>query len=113
MRPLDSLSIARESIIEAAHRTMREHMQETYIEERDGVRLSKQREAVLDLMRDGRWRTLAEISAATSAPEASVSARLRDLRKQRYGSYQVDRAHVSRGLWRYRIAGKDYAEEAT
>ena len=51
MRPLDSLTIARESIIEAAQRTMRRHMQETYIEERDGARLSKQREAVLDLMR--------------------------------------------------------------
>ena len=113
MRRLDSLAIARESIIEAAQRTMRGHMQETLIEDRDGVRLSKQREAVLDLMRDGRWRTLAEISASTSAPEASVSARLRDLRKQRYGSYQVDRAHVSRGLWRYRIAGRAHGATTT
>lgn len=76
---------------------------ETFIEDRDGARLSKQREAVLDLMRDGKWRTLAEISAATGAPEASASARLRDLRKERYGSYTVDRSYVSHGLWRYRL----------
>ena len=77
---------------------------ETYTEERDGARIAKQREAVLNLMRDGQWRTLAEISAATGAPEASASARLRDLRKERFGSHTVDRTHVSRGLWRYRIS---------
>ncbi len=77
---------------------------ETYTEERDGARITKQREAVLNLMRDGQWRTLAEISAATGAPEASASARLRDLRKERFGSHTVDRTHVSRGLWRYRIS---------
>lgn len=106
MRPLDSLTIARASILEAMQRTMRGHMQETFVQERDGARVSKQREAVLDLMRDGKWRTLAEISTATGAPEASASARLRDLRKKRYGEYQVDRSYVSHGLWRYRIAGK-------
>lgn len=76
---------------------------ETFIEERDGARIGKQREVVLDLMRDGKWRTLAEIAAATGAPEASASARLRDLRKERYGSYTVDRSYVSHGLWRYRL----------
>lgn len=76
---------------------------ETFIEERDGARIGKQREAVLDLMRDGKWRTLAEISAATGAPEASASARLRDLRKERYGGFVVDREYVSQGLWKYRL----------
>ena len=76
---------------------------ETFIEERDGERLSVQLVKVRRLMVDGLWRTLAEIAAATKSPEASVSARLRDLRKSRYGGYIVEREFVERGLWKYRM----------
>jgi predicted transcriptional regulator len=41
----------------------------------------RQARRVIGCMADGAWRTLAEISAATGDPEASVSARLRDMRK--------------------------------
>lgn len=75
----------------------------TYLHERDGVRLHKQHNRVLAAMRDGQWHTLAELAAATKDPEASVSARLRDLRKPRFGSYVVEREYVERGLFRYRI----------
>lgn len=54
-------------------------------------------------MRDGQWRTLALIAAWINEPEASVSARLRDLRKKRYGSHIVHREYVSDGIWRYRL----------
>ena len=75
---------------------------ETFDAKRDGKRLNAQAAHVFRLMQDGRWRTLAEIAEATGHPEASVSARLRDFRKV---GYTVEREYVSKGLWRYRVAG--------
>ena len=54
-------------------------------------RLNAQSRLVARLMVDGCWRSLAEIAAATGAPEASVSARLRDLRKPANGGHTVER----------------------
>ena len=79
---------------------------ETYDRTLDQPRLGRQVLAVLALMQDGHWRTLREIADAVEAPEASVSARLRDLRKARFGRYVVDRrrrGEPSRGLWEYRL----------
>lgn len=76
---------------------------ETFDAARDGRRLNAQAADVYRLMRDGKWRTLAEIAAATDHPEASVSARLRDLRKPTLGGLTVERRHVERGVWQYRV----------
>jgi hypothetical protein len=73
-------------------------------DERDTPRLTGQLRAILDFMADGQWRTLAGIAAATGAPEASVSAQLRNARKQRFGAHTVEREHVGGGLYRYRVA---------
>ena len=74
------------------------------VTDKDAKRLGRQLEAVKGLMADGRGRTLAEISEITGYPEASVSARLRDLRKDRFGAYYVDRRNViGTGTWYYRI----------
>lgn len=75
----------------------------TYDHGRDARRLAAQHNRVLALMRDGSWRTLAAIAAHTKDPEASVSARLRDLRKARFGAYKVERRYVARGLFEYRL----------
>ena len=78
----------------------------TYDKALDQPRLGRQVLAVLALMQDGRWRTLREIADVIEAPEASVSARLRDLRKDRFGQYVVDRrrrGEPSRGAWEYRL----------
>ncbi len=69
----------------------------------DHVRLAIQLKAVKVLMLDGIWRTLAEIGEATHAPHASVSARLRDLRKPRFGSFVVDRRRRGPGTFEYRV----------
>lgn len=76
---------------------------ETFSRGRDGTRLNAQAQDVFGLMQDGHWRTLAEISAITGHPEASVSARLRDLRKPHLGGFTVDRRHISKGVWAYRV----------
>jgi len=75
----------------------------TYEPTRDGARLASQLERVRDLMLDGEWRTIPQIAAAVGGSDQSISARLRDLRKRRFGSYQVDRAHVKDGLFTYRV----------
>lgn len=72
----------------------------TFDAKRDGARLGEQCARVFKVMQSGHWQTLASIAAITLDPEASVSARLRDLR--RFGM-TIERAHVSRGLWKYRL----------
>lgn len=74
--------------------------------ELDHKRLSGQLSRVWTLCRDGRWRTLGEIASTTGSPESSVSARLRDLRKMRFGGHLVDRRHRGEpgsGLYEYRV----------
>lgn len=70
---------------------------------RDMARLTGQLEDIFNLMRDGQWRTLACISEKTGHPPASISAQLRNLRKQRFGSYEVERRYVLNGLYEYRV----------
>lgn len=69
----------------------------------DTVRLTGQLQRVRDYMADGAWRTLAEIAGRVSGSEAGVSARLRDLRKKRFGEFRVERRRRGEGLWEYRV----------
>ena len=76
----------------------------TINDERDNGRLNKQFMAVKMLIVNyPGWLTLAEIAKYTGYPEASVSARLRDLRKAKFGGYNVERKYVERGIWAYRV----------
>lgn len=70
---------------------------------RDTGRLSAQLARVRALMADGRWRTLSEISRLTGDQTQSVSARLRDLKKPRFGGWTVTRQYLARGLYQYRV----------
>lgn len=72
----------------------------TYEKARDGKRLTEQAKRVFQVMKFGEWKTLSQISHITHDPEASVSARIRDLRK---AGYRVDRRHVDKGLHEYRL----------
>jgi predicted transcriptional regulator len=85
---------------------MPDHDGETYDSTLDKVRLNAQQQRVHQCMRDGAWRTLAEIEQATGDPQASVSARLRDLRKAKFGGHEVQRRRRGAGragLWEYRL----------
>ena len=75
----------------------------TYERPRDLVRLNKQAQTIFNLLADGQWRTLNRISVLTGYPEASISARLRDFRKEKFGAYTIEREHIERGLHRYRL----------
>lgn len=75
------------------------------------ARLKVQLDRVRSLMFDGKWRTLEEISDAIEhstsqkCPTSSVSARLRDLRKSKFGAYTVKKRvrEGHKGLWEYRV----------
>jgi hypothetical protein len=70
----------------------------------DEVRLSGQLARVRTVMSGGAWLTLAEIAErAAGSSEAGVSARLRDLRKPRFGGHTVERRRRTQGLWEYRV----------
>jgi hypothetical protein len=78
----------------------------TYDPELDYDRLARQFERVRALMSDGAWRTLREIADELGHPEASISARLRDLRKEKFGGFLVERRRRGdppRGLFEYRL----------
>jgi hypothetical protein len=77
-----------------------------FIETPDNTsRLNAQLGRVKAIMEDGQWRTLEEISSLSGDPQASISARLRDLRKERFGSYTVNRRRVEggNGLHEYQL----------
>ena len=86
-----------------------------YKPNRDYTRLSNQIGRVFKVMEDQKWRTLNDISTATSShtshgqpdPVASVSAQLRHLRKNRFGGHTVNRKHSLNGLYKYQLIPND------
>lgn len=70
---------------------------------RDLSRLNAQMADVYRYMSHGEWRTLADIATNTGHPEASVSARLRDLRKDKFGGFNVERRYIACGQYQYRL----------
>jgi hypothetical protein len=76
---------------------------DTYEPARDEARLSGQYKRVFDHMKGGGWWTLARIGEITGDTTASVSARLRDMRKERFGGHTVERCYTGDGVWIYRL----------
>jgi uracil-DNA glycosylase family 4 len=83
---------------------------ETYDAEHDEDRLGTLLAEVKTLMLDGAWRTLAEIQLLIGrGSEAGISARLRDLRKEKFGAYNVSRRRrddPKSGLFEYQLGGE-------
>lgn len=67
---------------------------------------------ILDLMLDGVWRTAEEVRVRIKEPPESltaISAQLRDLRKEGFGSYEMPgrwRGERSDGVYEYRMTGR-------
>ena len=79
---------------------------ETYEPERDHKRLSGLLLKVSRIMLANRGVWLPPNFIMDSVEHrdwASVSARLRDLRKPRFGGLDVERRYVRKGLWEYRV----------
>ena len=82
----------------------------TYEPAKDRKRLTGQLARVREIMSDGGWYNLSYLAICTRGTEASVSARIRDLRKPKFGSHIIDRRRVGdSGLFQYRlVAGKNW-----
>jgi len=74
-----------------------------YVPERDGVRLSRQLQRIYELMKEGRWWTLRELEEETSYPQASISASIRNFRKDKFGGHTVEREYVTNGIYKYKL----------
>ena len=84
---------------------------ETYNPALDKERLTRQLDFVREVMLDARWRTLHDISTLTGYPEASVSARIRDLRKTRFGGHEVQRRRRTKGTFEYRVLAREETDQ--
>ncbi len=80
---------------------------ETYDPAEDYARLTTQLARVVWIVtHEPCWHRLDELAQRTGSSEAGVSARLRDLRKEKfqavYGVWTVARRRLRGGLWEYR-----------
>jgi DNA-binding transcriptional MerR regulator len=78
-----------------------------YVHDRDKKRLGTQLDQIRDFMEGKEYLTLQEISDATGHPHSSVSAQIRNLRKERFGSRVIDRKYISNGLYSYKLMPED------
>lgn len=78
----------------------------TFNEKYDQKRLGGQLGRVYEAMLDNNWHSLDELVARCGGTHASISARLRDLRKARFGGHCVERRRVgdpARGIFQYKL----------
>ena len=86
----------------------------TYEDKLDGPRLTVQLDRVREYMFNifPAWKSVYEISIALEQlygdkfPTQSISARLRDLRKKKFGEYCVDKHRRTNGTWEYLVYRK-------
>jgi hypothetical protein len=70
----------------------------------DAERLGHQLETIrIYMLGRSDWRSLLEIERDTGVLTASAGARLRDLRKQKFGGYEVARRRRDGGTFEYRV----------
>ena len=107
MTQMDLLSAAQDAHRKPHKRVRTPHFDgPDYVPKLDRARLTGQLERIYGVMQDGQWRTLRELAVAARAPESSVSAQLRHLRKERFGSYVVEkrrREPLDAGIFEYRV----------
>jgi len=61
-------------------------------------------EPLLALFRDGEWHTIDEVARYLGYNDTGAAARIRDLRKARYGGHKIDRKSSGRaGVYLYRL----------
>lgn len=79
---------------------------ETFSEKQDGARLRTQFDKVASVMCDGKWHTLDELAQRCGGSVPSISARVRDLRKPKFGGHTAVRRRMRAAPWQYRMLAK-------
>jgi hypothetical protein len=67
------------------------------------TKTSQQLVRVFNALTDGGWHTLAALGKRVNAPTQSVSARLRDLRKDKFGGNTIERRRANPTTFVYRF----------
>lgn len=68
-------------------------------------RFDTQLQILLNALRaDPEWRTLNQLQAVTGIRETSLSAQLRNLRKQEHGGHVVEKRRLNGCDWEYRLS---------
>lgn len=82
---------------------------DTFDSGEDESRLNIQMNRTWGVLSDYQWHTPAELEQRVGDSWASVSARVRDLRKPRFGGHRIESRRVpgGKGLWEYRLAAPD------
>jgi hypothetical protein len=79
----------------------------TYEPRHDKIRLNAQLSRVFNAISDKQWHTPEALVERTGDEWASISARLRDLRKERFGGHKVGRrrkpGEERKGIFEYRL----------
>ena len=76
----------------------------TFDPEQDGQRLTSQLERVKGILLDGKVHQKADLMMAAGVfDSASLTARIRDLRKEKFGGYDVVSKRVAGGIWCYQM----------
>ena len=75
----------------------------TYDKRLDQARLTGQLLRVFGAMLGGKCWMLEELRAACGGTTQSLSARVRDLRKPRFGAYTIERRRRTIATWEYRL----------
>jgi hypothetical protein len=76
----------------------------------DEQKLRRNTDAIRELLvgHPGQWFSVAEIRRACKlSPDTEVTARLRDLRKPRWGAWAIDCERQRDGVYRYRLRVRD------
>ena len=60
-------------------------------------------ERVMAVLRDGEWHSTRQISMLTGLKQTTAQARVRDLRKEKFGSHQIDSRVGKSGIADYRL----------
>ena len=85
----------------------------TYNPALDEQRLRTLLGRVFNALAEGEWQTLARLVTEAGGTTASVSARIRDLRKSKHGGWIVDKRRIATkrsGTWEYRMRNPNGAE---
>ena len=84
-----------------------------YVSRRDKPRLTLQIHQVRMYMENNDWLSVKQISDDLNFPEASVSAQIRNLRKEKFGNRIGERRYQGNGLYEFKLMPKDDNNEET
>ena len=72
-------------------------------QERDDARLKQQINIIRKRMENAGWLTVQQLSQELGYPATSVSAQIRNLRKDKFGGRYVERRYQGNGLYEFKL----------